>query len=78
MRKESHKYDITQCALYKKKSSKQLKKILYITEEEYKDILSIVHYHSFQIAALDKKIKEIQTRILKLLQNVERPAWLIS
>ena len=43
MRKESHKYDITQCALYKKKSSKQLKKILYITEEEYKDILSIVH-----------------------------------
>ena len=66
-----------------------MKKILYITEEEYKDILSIVHYHSFQIdkkdstekrniTALDKKIKEIQTRILKLLQNVERPAWLIS
>ena len=42
MRKESHKYDITQCALYKKKSSKQLKKVLCITEEEYKDILSIV------------------------------------
>ncbi len=88
MRKESHKYDITQCALYKK-SSKQWKKMRYITEEEYKDILSIVHYHSFQIdkkdstekrniTALDKKIKEIQTRILKLLQNVERPAWLIS
>ena len=47
MRKESHKYDITQCALYKGKSSKQLRKILCITEEEYKDILSIVHYHSF-------------------------------
>ena len=89
MRKESHKYDITQCALYKKKSSKQLKKVLCITEEEYKDILSIVHYHSFQIekkdstekrniTAPDKRIKEIQTRILKLLQNVERPAWLIS
>ena len=89
MQKESQKYDITQCALYKKKSSKQLKKILCITEEEYKDILSIVHYHSFQIdkkdstekrniTAPDKRIKEIQTRILKLLQNVERPAWLIS
>lgn len=89
MRKESHKYDITQCALYKIKSSKQLKKVLCITEEEYKDILSIVHYHSFQIdkkdsaekrniTAPDKRIKEIQTRILKLLQNVERPAWLIS
>lgn len=89
MRKESHKYDITQCALYKLKSSKQLKKVLCITEEEYKDILSIVHYHSFQIdkkdstekrniTAPDKRIKEIQTRILKLLQNVERPIWLIS
>ena len=89
MRKESHKYDITQCALYKKKSSKQLKKILCITKREHEDILSIVHYYSFQIdkkdstekrniTALDKKIKEIQTRILKLLQNVERPAWLIS
>ena len=41
MREKSHKYDITQCALYKKKSSKQLKKVLCITEEEYKDILSI-------------------------------------
>lgn len=89
MRKENHKYDITQCALYKLKSSKQLKKVLCITEEEYKDILSIVHYHSFQIdkkdstekrniTAPDKRIKEIQTRILKLLQNVERPIWLVS
>ena len=89
MRKERHKYDITQCALYKRKGSKQLKKILCITEEEYKDILSIVRYHSFQIdkkdstekrniTAPDKRIKEIQTRLLKLLQNVERPTWLIS
>lgn len=89
MRKENHKYDITQCALYKMKSSKKLKKILRINEEEYEDILSIVHYHSFQIdkrdsaekrniTAPDKRIKEIQNRILKLLQNVERPAWLIS
>ena len=52
MLEKSHKYDITQCALYKIKGSKQLKKVLCITEEEYKDILSIVHYHSFQI---DKK-----------------------
>ena len=52
MGKEIHKYDITQCALYKKKGSKQLKKVLCITAEEYRDILSIVHYYSFQI---DKK-----------------------
>ena len=60
-----------------------------VTKGIYKDILSIVHYHSFQIdkkdstekrniTAPDKRIKEIQTRILKLLQNVERPIWLIS
>ena len=34
MREKSHKYDITQCALYKIKGSKQLKKVLCITEEE--------------------------------------------
>lgn len=89
MRKETRKYDITQCALYKKRSSKQLIKVLCITEEEYEDILSIVHYHSFQIdkkdsaekrniTAPDKRIKEIQKRILRLLQNIERPQWLIS
>ena len=37
MREKSHKYDITQCALYKIKGSKQLKKVLCITEEEYKE-----------------------------------------
>ena len=74
MREKSHKYDITQCALYKKKSSKQLKKVLCITEEEYKDILSIVHYHSFQIdkkdstekrniTAPDKRIKDTNQNI---------------
>ena len=89
MRKEKHKYDITQCALYKMKSSKQLKKILHINEDEYKDILSIVQYHSFSIDKKDsnekrnitapgKRIKEIQNRILQLLQSVERPEWLIS
>lgn len=66
MRKKSHKYDITQCALYKKKSYKQLKKVLCITEEEYKDILSIVHYHSFQI---DKRI--VQRREILQLQIKE-------
>ena len=49
MRKESHKYDITQCALYKKKSSKQLKKVLCITEEEYKDSIR-------QITRLPEKV----------------------
>lgn len=86
---QKNKYDITQCALYKIKSSNQLKRALRIKEEEYGNILSIVHYHRFQIdkkdgvekrtiTAPDKRIKEIQTRVLRLLQNVERPLWLIS
>ena len=62
MRKESHKYDITQCALYKIKSSKQLQKVLCINKTEHEDILSIVHYFSFQI---DKRI--VQRR--ELLQH---------
>ena len=30
------------------------------------------------ITAPNRRIKEIQTRILQLLQKVERPEWLIS
>lgn len=86
---KNKKYDITQCALYKCNSPNNLKKILRIKEDEYRDITAIVKYHGFQIdkkdgiekrniTAPDKRIKEIQTRILRLLQNVERPDWVIS
>lgn len=55
----------------------------------YKDIVSLVKYHKFQIdkndsvekrniTAPDRRIKEIQTRILQLIQKVKRPEWLIS
>ena len=75
MRKESHKYDITQCALYKKKSSKQLKKVLCITEEEYKDILSIVHYHSFQIDKKDSREKRNITAITECGETYMANFW---
>lgn len=89
MAKAIKRYDITQCALYKCTSSYLLKKRLRIRDEEYKDITSIVKYHAFKIdkkdgiekrdiTAPDKRIKEIQTRIMQLLQKVERPNWLIS
>lgn len=89
MVRQFKKYDITQCALYKCKSSRNLKRILKLTDSEYKDITSVVKYHKFDIdkkdgiekrniTAPDKRIKEIQTRILHLLQKVERPEWLIS
>ena len=89
MAKQYKRYDITQCALYKCISPYNLKRVLKITDEEYKDIVKIVRYHTFQIdkkdgvekrniTAPDRRIKEIQTRILQLLQKVERPEWLIS
>lgn len=89
MTKTIKKYDITQCALYKCRGPKRLKKLLRLTDDEYKDITVIAKYHNFEIAkkdgiekrkitAPDKRIKEIQKRILKLLQGVIRPDWLIS
>ena len=89
MAKQYKRYDITQCALYKCRGSNTLKKVLKITNDEYKDIVKLVKYHEFQIdkkdgiekrsiTAPDKRIKEIQTRVLQLLQKVERPEWLIS
>lgn len=89
MSKVIKKYDITQCALYKCRSPRTLKKRLVIKDEEYKDITAIVKYHGFQIdkkdstekrniTAPNKRIKEIQTRMLQLLQKVMRPEWLIS
>lgn len=89
MAKQYKKYDITQCCLYKCNSPRKLKEALKLADEEYKDIVRLVKYHKFQIekkdskekrniTAPDKRIKEIQTRILQLIQKVERPEWLIS
>ena len=87
---EKHKkYDITQCALYKCNSPRNFKRILRISDDEYKDIIAIVRYHGFKIdkkdgiekrdiTAPDKRLKEVQARVLHLLCNVERPEWLIS
>lgn len=89
MSKEFKKYDITQCALYKCRSPWILRQRLGIKDEEYKDITAIAKYHGFQIdkkdstekrniTAPDKRIKEVQTRMLQLFQKVVRPEWLIS
>lgn len=89
MVKEIKKYDITQCALYKCKSPKRIKKVLKLEDREYEDIARIVGYHNFEIdkkdgvekrkiTAPNKRIKEIQRRVLKLIQKVKRPSWLIS
>lgn len=89
LQKQFKRYNITQCALFKCKSKNKLIDLLHIDEAEYNDIKKVVHYHSFnidkkggnekrEITAPDQRIKTIQTRMLKLLQKVERPVWLIS
>lgn len=52
MGKELKKYNISQCALYKCRSSKRIKKLLRLEDTEYYKIAEIVGYHEFKI---DKK-----------------------
>ena len=89
MRKETKRYNITQSALYKCRSPKKIKTLLRLEDTEYKKITEIVGYHEFQIdkkdgiekrdiTAPNRRIKQIQSRVLELIQKVERPQWLIS
>ena len=83
------RYPLNQCRLYKCNSKKKLESILKLNSGELAKIDSIIKYHSFQIdkksgnekrdiSAPDDSLKKLQSRILRLLQYVERPEWLIS
>lgn len=94
MKIEPPKYNITQCALYKCNSKKRLERLLCIEPGGLKNISDIISYHSFEIdkkrtsksqkaekrkiTAPDRTLKLVQARILRLVQRVERPEWLIS
>lgn len=89
MKRPIKKYDVTQCALYKCANQRRLEKILRLQKYDLNYIASAIEYHSFQrdkkgtlekriITAPGWTIKQIQARILKLLQPIERPDWLIS
>ncbi len=45
MTKTIKKYGITQCALYKCRGPKRLKKLLRLTDDEYKDITVIAKFY---------------------------------
>ncbi|UXR38012.1 reverse transcriptase family protein [Staphylococcus simulans] len=91
MSKKYSFYPLHQCLLYKCKSKKQLSSHLGY---DLKTLLSIVnnienHYKIFSINKVNStktrlvcsptpQLKSIQTRILKLLNRVEKPHWLIS
>ncbi|HIU63715.1 MAG TPA: RNA-directed DNA polymerase [Candidatus Avacidaminococcus intestinavium] len=89
MQDKFRRYDINQCALYKCKSKKKLEKLLNLQIGELKYINVITTYYHFEIAkssshekravsAPSSKLKSIQSRILSLIQYINRPGWLIS
>ena len=94
MSKEIKRYSIDQCALYKCRSKRRLEQLLCIEAGGLKEVENIILYHSFdldkkctkkgqvaekrKITAPNAILKQIQARILYLLQKVQRPDWLIS
>lgn len=86
---KTNRYPITQCALYKCKSKKKLAFFLNSSIPELREIQRTPEYHTFtidkqnstdkrEISAPSAPLKKVQKRILKLLQRIERPDWLIS
>lgn len=89
MNQPKQRYPINQCALYKCRSRKRLETLLSIEPGDLKNIHCAIKYHAFEIekknsdekrkiTAPDKVLKDVQRRVLTLLQWVERPSWLIS
>lgn len=94
MSKEVKRYNIDQCALYKCRRKRRLEQLLCIEPGGLKEIENVISYHAFdmdkkctkkgqvaekrRITAPNNILKQIQARILYLLQRVERPTWLIS
>lgn len=82
-------YPIDQCALYRCGSKRRLEKLINLKPGSLNQTLADISYHSFQqpkkkpgemrtISAPDRKVKTVQSRVLRLLRSVERPEWLIS
>lgn len=90
MRKIEYKrYPLNQCALYKCKSKKKLATYMGTDLCEMKMILDTMEYNFFQIPKKNgidmrditspcKTLKNTQNRILRLLEKISRPDWLMS
>lgn len=86
---KTKKYPLNQCALYKCNSKRKLEKTLTIEQGQLKLIDSVIKYSHFeidkkdstekrQITAPKRTLKQVQRRILRLIQFVERPEWVIA
>lgn len=89
MKHQRTRYDITQCALYKCRSKKRLEHILTLQEGDLRFVDASIRYHKFKIdkkgtsekrdiTAPNYNLKQVQARILRLIQFIARPEWLIS
>lgn len=83
------KYPLNQCALYKCNSKRKLEKTLTIEPGQLKLIDSVIKYSHFEIDKKDSTekrqitapkytLKQVQRRILRLIQFIERPEWVIA
>ena len=86
---KTKKYPLNQCALYKCNSKRRLEKTLTIEQGQLKLIDSVIKYSHFEIDKKDSTekrqitapkytLKQIQRRILRLIQFIERPEWVIA
>lgn len=86
---KAKKYPLNQCALYKCNSKRKLENALTIEAGQLKLINSVIKYSHFEIDKKDSTekrqitapkytLKQIQRRILRLIQFIERPEWVIA
>lgn len=86
---KAKKYPLNQCALYKCNSKRKLEKTLTIEQGQLRLIDSVIKYSHFeidkkdstekrQITAPKRTLKQVQRRILRLVQFIERPEWVIA
>ncbi len=83
------KYPLNQCLLYKCSNKKRLERILTIERGQLKFINQVINYRHFEIDKKDSTekrpitapnytLKAVQRRILRLIQYIERPDWIIA
>jgi hypothetical protein len=88
-KKPIKRYDVAQCALYKCRSQRRLETLLTLKKYDLNHIGKAISYHHFdmdkkgttekrKISAPDYNLKLIQSRILRLIEKIERPNWLMS
>lgn len=83
------RYPLHQCALYMCLSKKKLEQLLKLNADDASFLENMIQYHKFSIPKKDSTklrditapandLKKVQHRILRLLQRIERPQWIIS